>query len=68
MSTKENNEVVVDSIDSEKDAKCEIKGTKRAAEVSTYFSIFENAAALDFFSLFRANAMAGKVCACLVVV
>lgn len=38
MSTKDNNEVAVEKLgDSEKgagDAKCEIKGTKRAAEVS----------------------------------
>lgn len=42
MSTKENNEVAVEKIDHDKgDAKCEIKGTKRAAEVSwfRFFSI-----------------------------
>lgn len=34
MSSKENNEVAVEKIDNVKgDAKCEIKGTKRAAEV-----------------------------------
>lgn len=40
MSTKENNEVAVEKIDNDKaagDAKCEIKGTKRAAEVSHSF-------------------------------
>lgn len=35
MSTKENNEVAVEKIENDKgDAKCELKGTKRAAEVS----------------------------------
>jgi hypothetical protein len=35
MSSKENNEVAVEKIDNDKsagDAKCELKGTKRAAE------------------------------------
>lgn len=37
MSTKEHNDVAVEKIDIEKssDAKCEVKGTKRAAEVSS---------------------------------
>jgi len=35
MSTKENNEVVVEKIENDKDAKCEIKGTKRSAEDKT---------------------------------
>lgn len=37
MSSKEQNDVAVDKIENEKasgDAKCELKGTKRAAEVS----------------------------------
>lgn len=36
MSSKENNEVAVEKLDNEKsaEAKCELKGTKRAAEVS----------------------------------
>lgn len=36
MSSKEQNEVAVEKVDNEKatDAKCELKGTKRAAEVS----------------------------------
>lgn len=41
MSSKENSEVAVDKIDNDKgsaDAKCELKGTKRAAEVSYYSS------------------------------
>lgn len=35
MSSKENNEVAVEKIDNEKglEGKCELKGTKRAAEV-----------------------------------
>lgn len=35
MSSKENNEVAVEKIDNEKgsDGKCDLKGTKRAAEV-----------------------------------
>lgn len=40
MSSKENNEVAVEKIDNDKaagDAKCELKGTKRAAEVSHSF-------------------------------
>lgn len=38
MSSKENNEVAVDNDKSAGDAKCELKGTKRAAEVS--YNIF----------------------------
>lgn len=37
MSSKDNNEVAVEKIENDKsaaDAKCELKGTKRAAEVS----------------------------------
>lgn len=39
MSSKENNEVVVEKIDNEKasEGKCELKGTKRAAEVIKCF-------------------------------
>lgn len=42
MSSKEQNEVAVEKIDNDKasgDAKCELKGTKRAAEVSDCFKI-----------------------------
>lgn len=37
MSSKDNNEVAVEKIDNDKsaDAKCDLKGTKRAAEVSS---------------------------------
>lgn len=38
MSTKENSEVAVDKVGDEKDAKSELKATKRAAEVSARFS------------------------------
>lgn len=47
MSSKENNEVAVEKLDNEKsaEAKCELKGTKRAAEVSfndyTFIIIFK---------------------------
>lgn len=39
MSSKENNEVAVDKLDNEKspEGKCELKGTKRAAEVIKCF-------------------------------
>lgn len=39
MSSKENNEVAVEKIDNEKglEGKCELKGTKRAAEVIKMF-------------------------------
>lgn len=39
MSSKENNEVAVEKIDNEKglEGKCELKGTKRAAEVIKLF-------------------------------
>lgn len=40
MSSKENNEVAVEKLDNEKsaaDGKCELKGTKRSAEVSFIF-------------------------------
>lgn len=42
MSSKENNEVAVEKIDNEKglEGKCELKGTKRAAEVIIH--IFNN--------------------------
>lgn len=42
MSSKENNEVAVEKIDNEKglEGKCELKGTKRAAEVIKLFDIF----------------------------
>lgn len=43
MSSKENNEVAVEKIENDKsstDAKCELKGTKRAAEVSFNFLTF----------------------------
>lgn len=43
MSSKENNEVAVEKIENDKgaaDAKCELKGTKRAAEVSHNFTLF----------------------------
>lgn len=38
MSSKENNEVAVEKLDNEKSAegKCELKGTKRSAEVSWF--------------------------------
>lgn len=41
MSSKEVSEVAVDKIEKDKsaDAKCEIKGTKRAAEVSFEFFV-----------------------------
>lgn len=40
MSSKENNEVAVEKIENDKaDAKCELKGTKRAAEVSVWQNI-----------------------------
>lgn len=39
MSSKENNEIAVEKIDNEKasEGKCELKGTKRSAEVSEMF-------------------------------
>lgn len=40
MSSKENNEVAIDKIENDQnsgDAKCEIKGTKRTAEVRINF-------------------------------
>lgn len=43
MSSKEQNEVAVEKIDNDKasgDAKCELKGTKRAAEVSDSYETF----------------------------
>lgn len=42
MSSKENNEVAVDKLDNEKgsEGKCELKGTKRAAEVIIMFLYF----------------------------
>lgn len=44
MSTKENSEVAVEKVtENDKtnaDAKCEIKGIKRAAEVNTFYPIF----------------------------
>lgn len=42
MSSKDNNEVAVEKIDNDKsaDAKCDLKGTKRAAEVSSNGFIF----------------------------
>lgn len=42
MSSKENSEVAVEKIDNDKgagDAKCELKGTKRAAEVSKVIAL-----------------------------
>lgn len=42
MSSKEQNEVAVEKIDNDKasaDAKCELKGTKRAAEVSDTYEV-----------------------------
>lgn len=43
MSTKENNDVAVEKLENEKnaaDAKCELKGTKRSAEVSVCFYFY----------------------------
>lgn len=56
MSSKENNEVAVEKLDNEKNSegKHELKGTKRAAEVSTTFLVYLVLfIVLQFGTLFR---------------